>query len=239
MKTHIILAIGTIMILASCSSPKAQKFMGLNGSLERIKDSKYEAVEKFGEAQQGDLDEVIIYEFDKNGNNTKYATYNHWGDCLFSSKFTYENGECVLQETKNSYSGNYKTELISRQGNVRIFEQASEQDTVKIEETTSKRYLCFNTYASDYKMKEEVWTDNKNNVIERKVTRDEVIVYWVKSKFEGNNEVKAEYLDENNKGIWTYSYGDYDKKRNWTKKISYKDGVLESVTIREITYREQ
>lgn len=67
------------------------------------KESKFDAVEKFGEIVPDDLNEVVIYEYDNDGNPVKYGVYDEDGDYIFKLEQKYDNGLLVSQTSFQKY----------------------------------------------------------------------------------------------------------------------------------------
>jgi hypothetical protein len=86
--------------------------------------------------------------------------------------------------------------------------------------------------------KSEIEIDNNGNIIEYKVYDDsETLYYCYKSTFDNKSqEIERKILGGYNEGLYTYKYDSFDSKGNWTKKIEYKDGEIESLEIRKIEY---
>lgn len=235
-KLFAILILGAL--LTACSNPKAQQYLGLKGKVESFKDFKYEATNKFGEAEIGDLGAEEVYKFDTGGHLIKYSTYDRNGDCVVNSENEYEGDECVKSTFTNNSTGEIViNKLIEKKGDIRVCEVKRGDSITTAEFNQSKTYSCA-TYknAENILETQESWFDKDGNVIEVKVTKDGEIIYWTKSKFDDGNEVQTEYLKGGESGVSTYSYSDYDDTGNWTKKVSYLNGEPEYIVKREIKY---
>lgn len=235
-KLLVILFLGAL--LSACSNPKSQQYLGLKGGVESVKDFKHEALNKFGEAEIGDLGAVEVYKFDTKGYLIEYSTYDRDGDCVVNSKNEYEGDECIKSTFINkSFGDTVISSLVERKGNIRVCEIKKGDDISTAEFNQSDTYLCATYKNADNTHEiQEKWFDKYGNVIEFKMKRGGEVVYWTKSKFEGNNEVQTEYLKGGESGISTYSYSDYDDTGNWTKKVSYLNGEPEYIVKREIKY---
>lgn len=225
------------VILSACSGSQSKKFMGLKGQIESVKEFKSEAIEKFGEVQPGDLDEVIIYTFNPDGHLAKYGIYNDDGDCIVRTENTYNGDECTRTTFYNSYNDETTIQnLIEVKGNTQIWEIRQGDKITQSEFVKSDKYNCTTKKDGTATEKQEHWLNDNGDVIEIKITNDTEIVYWSKSKFQNGNEVQTEYLKGDDGGIATYSYSDYDDMGNWTKKIVYRNGEAEYIIKREIQY---
>jgi len=241
MKQLIFLVMAVFFVGCSGSAIKEQKFLGVNGSPKSIKDTKYEAVEKFGEVIEQDVDEVLCYEFDKHGFVQKMVYYNSDGDVNFSVTNTFENGKCIENKSYQKYNDLTTTSTLkNRTSKSEIWESTTSdgKTTTQYSEIENLKTTMIVKDSDDNAVsKVELIRDNKGNIVEYKVYNEEKVVYWYKSTFnEKSQEVERKMLSGYDEGIYTYKYDSFDKKRNWTKKVEYKDGEIESLTIREITY---
>lgn len=236
MRKVLLLCMATV-ILSACGGSSSKKFMGLNGHIESVKDFQYEAIEKFGEVEPGDLDEVIVYTFTPSGHLEKYGIYNDDGDCIVRTENTYNGEECTRTTFYNSYNDETSIQnLIETKGNTQIWEIRQGDEIMQSECVKSDNYSCTTKKDGTIIERQEHWFNDNGDVIEVKITKDTEIVYWSKSKFQNGNEVQTEYLTGDSGGITTYSYGDYDATGNWTKKIIYRNGEAEYIIKREIKY---
>ncbi|GHT32322.1 hypothetical protein FACS189434_03810 [Bacteroidia bacterium] len=67
MKQKMFFSIVVAFFVACSGGLKEQKILGVNGSPKSIKEINYEATEKFGEVIEQDIEDVLYYEFDKQG----------------------------------------------------------------------------------------------------------------------------------------------------------------------------
>ena len=232
------------MFFVGCSESniKEQKFLGVNGNPKSIKDTKYEAIEKFGEVIEQNIEEVLYYEFDKQGHVQKTINYDSEGDTTYSETNTFEGGKCIESTTYHKYvneiTSTYK--LKNRTWKSEIWEgKTSEGKTITVYRKYENLKLTMVTKDFDNNIvsKIEQITDDNGNIVEYKVYNKGKVVYWYKSIFnDKSQEVERKMLSDYDEGICTYKYDSFDKKGNWTKKIEYKDGKIESMTIREVVY---
>jgi len=240
-KIMFILTVTIFVVGCSENNIKKQKFLGAKGNPKTIKETIYEAFEKFGEVIEGDVDEVIRYEFDKNGNIQKLTHYNDEGDIVFSESYVFEDGECVETKSYQKYNNIVST---SRLKNRTSKNETWERETSDGKITTSySEYDKFTTTIitkdseNNIVSKQENTIDNKGNLVEIKVYKEEKVVYWYKTKFDDNSqEIERKMLVSYDEGVFTYKYDSFDKKGNWIKRFEYKDGEIKSLTIREIEY---
>jgi hypothetical protein len=240
-KIMFILTVTIFVVGCSENNIKNQKFLGAKGNPKSIKETKYEAVEKFGEVIEGVVDEVIRYEFDKSGNIQKLTHYDDDGDVVFSISYVFEDGECIETKSYQKYNNIVSTSsLKNRTSKNETWERKTSDGKIT---TSYSEYdkLTRTTITKDSEniivSKEEQIIDNKGNLVEIKVYNEEKVVYWYKSKFDDNSqEIERKMLVGYDEGIFTYKYDSFDKKGNWIKRVEYKDGKIESLTIREIEY---
>lgn len=226
------------VILFACGNSKSPKFMGLKGKVETVKEFKYEAIDKFGEIEPSDLEEVIAYTFNADGHLVKYGIYNEDGDCIVRIEHTYNGEECTQSTFYNSYSDETTIQnLIEVKDNTQIWEIRQGDKITQVEFVKSDKYSRHTTRKDGaIEEQQENWFDDNGNVIEVKIVKGNDIVYWAKSKFQDGNEVQTEYLKGDDGGVATYAYEDYDDTGNWTKKIVYRNGEPTYIIKREIKY---
>lgn len=239
------LLLGAIMLpllFSGCKSDfKEQKFMGINGSPKSIKDTKHEVAEKFGEIIEQNIVEVLFYEFDKLGQVQKMAHYDNNGDAIFTITNIFENGKCIESKSFQRYNNITTTNTLKdRTSKNEVWENKSTSGTVA---TTS---IVFGSLESIIIVKDSVGNaiskveqkiDGKGNIIEYKVYNNDKVIYWYKSTYNDKSQEKErKILAGDDDGIYTYQYASFDKHDNWTKKVEYKNGEIESLTIRKIEY---
>lgn len=236
-KLFAILILG--VLLSACSGSKTQKYLGLKGNIESVKETEYDVIEKFGEAEPDDITNVTVYNFDEEGNLIKTAMYDKYGEALFVTENSYKDGEFVQYTTKSHYDELLSTsKVIEKDGDNCKYEIRRGDDITISEFTKSGKYNCV-TEKKDGNIiqKRENWFDGNDNLIEAKVTKGEEVIYWTKSKFDkNNNEIECERLKGGDEGIFTFSYSSFDDIGNWTEKKAKKNGEFVSITKREIKY---
>lgn len=234
------------LTLSSCQSHKEKKYLGLKGKIESIKDTQFEAKEKFGEViPQGNIMLVEKYIFNDNGQIASLTHYNGDGEEIFSVKNEFKDGKCCLVKTHQQYNDISATQTpvsmttTNEIWNVKM--SLGNTEHVYIEFDKAKQNKTIIRKSSDGKEINKTFEkyDAQGNLIENKITNtDGNAVYWTKSKFDENNqEIERKNLAGGySEGIFAYKYSEIDEKGNWTNKIEYKDGEVESITVREIKY---
>lgn len=237
-----------IALITSCSNtPTSMKFLGLNGEVSSIRDTKFDVKEKFGEIFQNEIEEVSVYNFNSDGNVLNQTVYSPDGDMKYSFEHLYKDKNCY-QTIFKRISFNLKTmdsdtitsmsKLLRKDGDFFIWENItdnSEPQQSKVEK--SRSYIKTTTEISkDSKQISESWYSG-SNLIEQKITTEDKVVFWTKSKYDNQNRaIELKYLEGNNKETISYSYNKMDNKGNWTECIEYKNGKPENIIIREIKY---
>lgn len=92
------------------------KFGGLRGNVSMTKESKFDAVEKFGEFFPDDLDEVIIVEYDNDVNQVKYGVNDAEGDYIFKLEQIYDDG-LLVSEIQKYWSKTVRNVVVDRKKN--------------------------------------------------------------------------------------------------------------------------
>lgn len=237
-KKWIVLCV-VMVFLTACSNSYRQKFLGLKGQVESVKESQYTAVDRFGEVELGELNNVIIYTFNSDGKETKTARYDGTGDCLFATEYIYEQGK----RTKIMFSGEYNDELgkislIDTKDDTLIYKGTIGDKPVCIKDFQLNRYSCNITEAEYDTLKLEDWFDKNGNIIESKRIHNGDLAHWSKSKYQDGKLIQTEYLKGYGEAVVTYTYNEYDENGNWTKRTDYCNGKPEYITIRKIEYIE-
>ena len=230
-----------LLFAISCSNTSVPelKFGGLKGDVISCKEFKYEAEEKFGEIVPDELEDVIIYEFDKDGHQIKFGVYDGDGDLIHKYEDTYEKGVLV------SRIFGYRDERTES----RVIER--KKNYVKwcykigtIDEYTTEVFYRKNSFCEIQDNGEKI----VDLVFDKKGRPIDQIWYYSHGKilnrslYEYNEKgllVKTiQYSDFDEEGdVLTYQYTEFDKKGNWITSHVYVNGDLTWITKREITYR--
>ena len=218
----------TILLLGltSCNQGvPTLKFEGLNGKVQSVRESRYEALEKFGEAIADELDEVLIMDFDKAGHLLRYFLYDEDGDRKYGWEHVYE-GDVVVQ-TKN-YVGRAEepsvTELLSN-GKTQFDYKYTDKDTTYTYTSNlfeDNLYRKFTYTASDTEV--ELWFNEKGQVLEQKQTSKGEVLYWALNKYNDDYMLaETEYRGDYPSRI-SYKYTEFDSKGNWITAIMFQRG---------------
>lgn len=236
MKNTILLCM-VMLTLTACSNLSRQKFLGLKGQVESLKESRYTVVDRFGEVELEDLKDVTLHTFNTDGYETKTAHYNGVGNCIFAMGYVYDKDKLKKITFSDGYDGELgKASFIEVKGDTSIYEGQVGHVIVRIKDINLNKYNCRITETGGAATKLESWFDRAGNAIEYKVTENDNIVLWTKSEYKDGNVIQTEHLENNSKEIVSYTYNEYDEIGNWKKRTDYRNGKPEYVVIREIKY---
>jgi hypothetical protein len=240
-KGLVLLAMVTVMLVGCSNNFKEQKFLGIKGNPKSIKDTKYNAIEKFGEVVEQNISEIQYYEFEEYGHILQMKHYNADGDIVYSGNNKFEDGKCIESKEHQKYNNISCINILK--------ERKSQSDIWEHKYSDGRITTTFTVYEgqkvttvikdSDGNtiQKIEQQYDKNGNCIEYKNYGENQVDYWFISKFnEKYQEFEKKVLEGYDEGNYIYKYDSFDNKSNWTKKIEYKDGEIESLTIREIKY---
>ena len=230
--------------LSSCGGGiEEQRFMGISGKPKSVKITQYEAVEKFGEVVEEEIEQVQLYEFDSDGRTLKMTMYGYDGDVDFRVTYKYDGDKCVEINSFESYNEiSRKSVLKSNTKNSFVWEVTTSDGTMSTQYTergNNKITTVEKDADGNTIHKIENTYDNNGNLIEYKsYGEDGKVAYRTVSTFDGNSReiTNTVWYGEDDAEEYTFSYEAEDDKGNWTKRIDRANGELESVTIREIKY---
>lgn len=244
-KTTFLLLSILLFAITACNNNETSvpqlKFGGMKGNVSMVKESEYDAIEKFGEIVPNVLRFITIYEFDKNGNEINTADYSDDGECLYKKETSYENG----QLSSITYYDNFFMQSKITENRV----IAREKNHIKWlcgvgtdeEYTIDVFYKGLYSKAQDKDgiLAEECFYDKNGNRIEQKLynIEGELVSRCLCEFDKDNNLIKRTYYSNEESNVTTHSYPEYDKKGNWITQYTWIDGKVTNVIKREITYR--
>ena len=213
------------------------KFDGMKGNISMVKESKYDAKEKFGEIVPSDLDEVTVQEYNKDGRRVSFAVYDEDGKIIFKLEDEYEKGHIVSETTYQSY-GDKKTvmKVVERKKNyVKWVEVGADKELVR--EQIFDGYTCKQVVAGE--TVSIAYFDKKGRFVEEKSYHEGDITFRILQEYDDkNNPIKTtEYRSYGDPVVQTFTYPEFDKKGNWITQFVWEDGEVINVVKREITYR--
>ena len=226
----IILAILSVLYLVSYGQLEKKNDLteeNLKGKVKSIKENTYEAVEKFGKIEKGNVfydgfssPSTIIY----NEKRDKIEQNNYNSDSRLDSKTTYKYDEKGNNIEKNNY---YSDGRLSYKYTYKYDEKGN-----NIEKNNYYSDGSLN-YKTTYKY------DEKGNMIEANFyNSDGSLSFKLTYKYdEKGNMIEATYYNSDGRldSKTTYKY-EYDKNNNWTQRIQYRNTIPLNITERIIEY---
>ena len=230
----IILVILSVLCLVSCNQSEKKNDLteeNLKGKVKSITENTYEAVDKFGQIEKGDVlvDSSAVYTddghfkiYNEKGNKIEENYYNSNGSLIYKNTYKYDKKGNIIEEKSYYPDGS----LIYK-------------NTYKYDEKGNK--IEDNSYDSDGRLhsKYTYKYDEKGNKIEENWYNSDGRLH---SKYTYKYDEKGNNIEEN----WydsdgslyekhTYKY-EYDKNNNWTQRIQYKNTIPLNITERIIEY---
>ena len=230
----IILVILSVLCLVSCNQSEKKNDLteeNLKGKVKSITENTYEAVDKFGQIEKGDVlvDSSAVYTddghfkiYNKKGNKIEENIYDSNGKFVRKTTYKYDKKGNIIEEKSYYPDGS----LIYK-------------NTYKYDEKGNK--IEDNSYDSDGRLhsKYTYKYDEKGNKIEENWYNSDGRLH---SKYTYKYDEKGNNIEEN----WydsdgslyekhTYKY-EYDKNNNWTQRIQYKNTIPLNITERIIEY---
>ena len=225
----IILAILSVLRLVSCKQSEKKNDLteeNLKGKVKSIKETLYEAVDKFGQIEKGNWFNNYFTIYDKKGNIIEENDYD--SDGSLNSKTTYKYDEKGNKIEENDYDSDGRldsktTYKYDEKGN--IIEENHYDSDGRLDSKTTYKY------------------DEKGNTIEKNYYSysdgrlDSKITYKYNEKGNTIEENDYYYSDGRLDSKTTYKYKyEYDKNNNWTQKIQYRNTIPNIITERIIEY---
>lgn len=252
----LILAVAVFVALqfTGCSDSggrTGQKFMGLNGDIESVKDTGYFPGTESGATVPGGIDNSVVHTFNVDGKKIGQKMYDARGTLMVEMENVFENGKMVAGVTKNYLLGEpiiSESVLVKRS-------RRSESWEIRVDGFVSSQNIEFRDRGAHvvsvvedpeqevYQKTEERYDANGNQT-EYKAFGKNGLLFWYKYFYDDNGRmVKSLTLpdedggDENAK-VTTYKYTKADPKGNWTEMVVYDEhGAPIRITEREIVYR--
>ncbi|MCG8794595.1 hypothetical protein [Tenacibaculum finnmarkense] len=246
------LLIIVILTAFSCNNQKEETDLTkekLKGRVKSYTEISYKAIERFGKIEKGERLKSIQIKYSNKGNKIETNHYNSYGS--LSSKHIYKYGNKGNKIEKSYYNSD---------GSL------SSKHIYKYDNKGNKIEMSY--YHSDgiLKSKSIYKYDNKGNEIEMRYYVSDDLGFKSISKYDNKgNEVEMRYYDSggnfdeeyyskyDNKGNkiemsssnafgkkskYIYKYDNFDKKGNWTKKITFKNEIPDDILEREFEYFE-
>jgi hypothetical protein len=232
--------------------------MNLNGNVESIKFSQFQAVEKDGEIEKKPIksSDYVAYvdneiHFNANGMIKKQIEY-------ISNKMTheyvyeYDTNLCTVTKKYYNFSGklvneSYFKNVLNENGELveeKEFMTGKNNDSnVIITLFQNKNAVKKIDYVGEFIFgKQEFRYNEKNKVIEEKnLSEFDELFFTIKTFYDQNGNInKTVMIDEKGDTISTenYKYLKYDVKGNWTELITSGSDSLKILIESEIVYRK-
>ena len=231
----IILVILSVLCLVSCNQSEKKNDLteeNLKGKVKSITENTYEAVDKFGQIEKGDVlvDSSAVYTddgrfkiYNEKGNKIEENYYNSNGSLIYKNTYKYdEKGNKIEENYYNSNGRLYSktTYKYDEKGNM-IEDNFYDSDDGSL--------IYKNTYKYDEK---------GNKIEEYHYDEDGKFNYKTTYKYDEKGN-KIEYNDYDSDGRLnsktTYKY-EYDKNNNWTQQVIYANNKPTQITERIIEY---
>lgn len=220
-----ILLVCSVTILMSCSNIDERENFGLNGNVKSCFERLYEVEKKFGKWENGDIEYYghSRITFDKKGLYQEIEYYDDDMDLTRKLLPVREKGK-VLEEIY--YDGDGK--LQNRTTILHISKNEIDSESFDVD---GKKLAHAKTIQENGKAMKTIYTATRNS-------EDETYTTLFEYNKDGN---LISQKSTNKKGeivfYLKFEYLEFDKKKNWTKKLTYEDDDEPiNIAIREIEY---
>ncbi|MBP5328229.1 MAG: hypothetical protein J6Y98_10030 [Bacteroidales bacterium] len=151
--------------------------------------------------------------------------YSYLPDNIYNEKYSYDKSGRVVADTVYKDTSVFMTTLYEYSENTITYCYDNKKNVVKFENGRPSMLISYDSVGN-----ETGTTRYNNHGFETSYDGKVSIEYDYNEYFDPIS--KTEDIDK-----YTFSY-EYDKKKNWTKRITYKDGEPIYIEEREITYFE-
>ena len=214
----------------------------LKGKVKTFTQTDYDAVEKFGEIQKGEIDGKSIILFNDNGNKIEENQYKFDGSLKSKNTYKYEDsGNELIEHCNYNSVGSLEEKYIYDKGN--IIEHSEYNSDGSLKSKNTRKYddngneIEWKTYQSDGSLIHKYTYKYKYNYKGNKIEEDEYskadTLYYSKTTYKyddkGNMIKEDAYHSEYGRLslYWVRIYK-YDDKGNKIEDVSYTDGSLYS-----------
>tara|TARA_R110001592_G_scaffold319955_1_gene597786 strand:- start:1254 stop:1937 length:684 start_codon:yes stop_codon:yes gene_type:complete len=224
-KYFLVLGIVTTILFSSCSTKNdCNTLWGFNGHVKTSLEKVYDAEEKFGNWENGDINYYghSLTKFDKNGNYTEINQLDSDGKMTKKTIPIRENGRVIEEIT---YNKDGKKESLTKI----IFINNNETESVSYDNKGNKESSG------------KIFRENGKNIKSTYTLEggDKIITSWEYDK--NGNDISLKTVNQKGEILYyeKYEYLKFDEKNNWTRKLIYKDSDNDNpknIVIREIKY---
>ena len=230
----IILAILSVLCLVSCNQSEKKNDLteeNLKGKVKSITENTYEAVDKFGQIEKGDIlvDSSAVYTdygrfkiYNEKGNKIEENYYNSNGSLDFKDTYKYDEKGNKIEKNRYNSDGSLYYKV--------TYKYDGKGNKIEVNHYDSNGSLILKyTYKYD---------ENGNKIEECWYNEDGSLIVKFTPKYDENgNMMEVNNYDSNGSlhKKFTYKY-EYDKNNNWTQRIEYKNTIPNSITERIIEY---
>jgi hypothetical protein len=224
----------------------------INGKVKTITTNYYFVVEKFGEAQKGDLFQKsilhynvqgnkisqdsyskegsllgkVIYKYDDLGNNIEYGNYDKNGNKLSFTTFKYDNKGNLIK-----YINYYSNGGLAGSGTYKYDNEGNRIESMSFNADSSLNFSAFYKY------------DIKGNCIEKKqLDKNSNLKMTTIYTYDDKENILTENgYSPNNQLIVTeaYQYKEFDEKSNWLKEVIITENKPYNIIERTIEYFDE
>lgn len=220
------------------------KFFGMKGKVKSVTLTTYDydGEERFGEPVLGEMESMMITEFNKHGGITKNICYDGNGTILTEQTTEYKGKHLNISTFKNESDGEItRTKIEIGKGYYKNIDCDDESQVTTISEDESDKYHLYLRDQDGILWSEEFYNEN-NDVLLRKFYDTEGKLSLIETnEYDEQNLLIAHDENHPNYPILNenvhYTYLKFDKQGNWTKRIAQENRFLTAtIEIREIVY---
>lgn len=251
-----LLSIVTLTLtMASCTNSNKDndwKGYNLSGKVKTLKETTYEAEEKFGKIEKGKIrkysnNQIQQIKFNKKGYRTEINSYESDGELKEKYIFEYDNKDNKSEQKIYDSDGSLRFKYLYKYDKKGILIEESIYNSdgslfykFLFEYDKNKKLRGMNSYDSDGELQEKyVFEYDKKRCKSEQKTYDSdgSLKYKFFHKYDKKrNLTETTIVDKlDQKYEYKYEY-EFDKKGNWINRIEFKNNIPNEITEREIEY---
>ena len=222
----IILVILSVLCLVSCNQSEKKNDLteeNLKGKVKSIKETLYEAVDKFGQIEKGDVLNNYFNIYNEKGNKIEENRYDSDGSLYFKDTYKYDEKGNKIEENRYNSDGSLYSKTTYK------YDEKGNMIEDNFYDSDDGSFIYKNTYKYDEK---------GNKIEEYHYDEDGKFIYKNTYKYDEKGNIieeKIYHSDGRFGNTYTYKY-EYDKNNNWTQRIKYKNTIPRRITERIIEY---